>query len=268
MQIGVALPRLASWERVAAMARRGEELGLSSLWLSDPADVIPDVGPYDGLEPLVAMAGLAQVTRRAGIGALLQSTLRPPAVAAKALATADVLSGGRAMVVLEDPRTDAADAVEEEVQVMRGAFGGGPFSFHGDHHRVEGLRCRPRPVQRSGPSVWVRGDDQRLMAAAARQAGGWGPAGWTATVHQYRRLAEAVDEACREAGRDPATLARFVCQGAADSAEAVRAQASAWEGVGVATLIMGCGEVAFPESSDRALEGHLEAVASVVSATT
>ena len=272
MQIGLVLPDHARWEDVVELALGAERLGVGSLWLSDLSDDRATTSAEDAIEPLMALAGLARVTAVARLGVLLQAATRPPAVAAKALSTIDVLSGGRVIVGLDErPGAGAAeaDALGEALQVMRGAFGGGPFTFHGRYHRCVGLRSRPLPIQRPAPALWVSGSDEARLALAARHADGWGPSGSACSRGEYRSLAAALDEACEAAGTDPAAIHRFVRRevpagGIGPLAEDV----AAWGESGVATLMLDRRAVALPAASGAALEHELEIVESAVSSAT
>jgi len=269
VQIGLVLPSHGRWKEVAELASGAERLGVGSLWLSDPPDDSETGSGGFPLEPLTSLAGLARVTATARLGVLLRAGARPPTVVAKALSTIDVLSGGRVTVGLEErPDAGAAevDALDEAVQIMRGAFGGGPFTFQGRHHRCEGLRCRPRPLQRPAPPIWVSGTDRRLMALAARHADGWGPSGCAYSLEEYRRLAGELGKACEEAGREPGELHRFVCRAVpADDAGRLGGEMAAWAQSGVATLLLDRRGVALPAANGAALEHELEIVESGVS---
>jgi probable F420-dependent oxidoreductase len=223
MEIGLALPQYdffapeaepgpLPWEPVAATARRAEELGFHSLWLSD--HLFLDRRRYGGrpgrcpgFDPLPALGALARLTRRVRLGTLtLCSPLRSAAVTAKQLATLDVLSGGRLTVGVgagwsEDefdlvgvpfrrPR-ERLRHLEESILVLREMFGGGPVTFDGRYELAVGAMCLPRPVQRPGPPIWVGGRGDRLLDLAARVGDGWNTA-WT------------------RAGRDPAAVALSV----------------------------------------------------------
>ena len=258
MDVGVVLPGRGPWELVVRLASMAESSGLASVWLADPAgdDPVQVAGGEERLEALTALAGLARTTSTIRLGALLRSRLRLPAVAGKALSTIDVLSGGRLIVALAEhegtPRE--AGALGEAVQVLRGAFGGGPFTFLGDHHRVEGLRCRPRPVQLPSPPIWVTGAGDALLGVAARHADGLAPPPAT-TVADCAVFATAVDAACRQVGRDPAGLHRFArVPVAADRPEAAAADVATWAAAGVATLLLDAGALALPETLGDALE--------------
>ncbi len=269
MNIGLVLPDHGRWEGVVELAAGAERLGVGSLWLCDHPESRGTASGHDAMEPLTALAGLARVTTMVRLGVLLQAGARSPAVAAKALSTTDVLSGGRVIVGLEEhPGAGAAEAcaLGEAVQVMRGAFGGGPFTFQGQHHRCEGLRCRPLPVQRPAPPIWISGSDGRLLALAARHADGWGPSGRRCSVEEYRSLGNALDQACEEAGRDPAGIHRFVRREVpASGPSQLGAEVAAWGKYGVATLMLDLRAVALPAASGGALEQELEIVESAVS---
>ncbi len=283
------------WEVVVGWARRAESSGLASLWLGEhPASDQARGTP--GLEPVTALAGLARATTRLGLGGLLTLRGRPPAVLAKALATTDRLSDGRLVVAIGtgggrsgSPR--GSEQLGEAVQVMRGAFGGGPFTFEGRHYRVAALRCRPRPLQQPGPPVWVTGGEE-VLAVAARHSDGGGYDEWEAGVDAYRSVAGALDRACEELGRDAAGLRRVVCrrlvvgESEADlrrrweglgggtpsgwrrnghlvgTPDQVREQVLAWERAGVATLILHPGALAWTSTSGDDLDLMASAVSS------
>jgi len=237
MRVGLALPqfdismpgeRPLRWESVAAWARRAEAAGFDSLWLAD--HLFWDVGLYGGpphpvgsLEPLATLGALARITTRPRLGTLvLGAPLRPPTVLAKALATVDVVSGGRLVVGVGagwyEPEFAASgvpflspgqrlDQLEEAIAVLRGMFGGGPFSFSGRHWTVEEAMCLPRPVQRPAPPIVVGGKGDRLIDLVARCADGWNTV-WRWTPDRYAERLGTLARACEGVGRDPGTVRR------------------------------------------------------------
>ena len=237
MRIGLALPqfdfsvpgeRPLRWATVVDLARRAEDLGFESLWLADHLflDISPWGGPpgrHGAYDPVVALSALARATFRARLGTLVLCVpLRPVTVLAKALATLDVLAGGRLVVGLgagwyEDehvaagvPFESAGDRLAhlaEACQALRGMFGGGPFSFAGQHVRAVEARCLPRPRQRPAPPLWIGGRGDRLLDVVARHADGWNTV-WAWTPAAYRERLAALDAACERVDRDPATVTR------------------------------------------------------------
>jgi probable F420-dependent oxidoreductase len=162
-----------SW---ADSARRVEALGFSTLMVPDHFD--------EGLGPVTAMAAAAAATTTLRVGAMvLACDFRHPAVLARELASLDVLSGGRVEIGLGagwnredyrrsgiplDPPRVRVDRLIEHVAVLRGLFGAGPFTFAGDHYRIDGLDGTPAPVTPGGPPLIVAGGGRRLLRFAAR----------------------------------------------------------------------------------------------------
>jgi probable F420-dependent oxidoreductase len=239
VDVGLALPQYdfsipgespLLWETLLGWAERAEALGLDSVWLSD--HLFLDISRYGAppgdhgcFDALVALAAIARRTSRVRLGTLtLCVPLRPATVLAKSLATLDVVSGGRLTVglgagwyeaelvaaglSLERPGVRLA-RLAEAVQVVRGMFGGGPFSFDGTYEKAEQARCQPRPVQRPAPPVWVGGKGEKLVELAGRHADGWNTA-WIWTPEDWAKRAALLDAACERAGRDPASVTRSV----------------------------------------------------------
>src|SRR3990172_178468 len=78
-------------ERQWDLARRIDALGFDSIWTGDHVSF--HLPRYDSM---ALLASYASITRRVKLGcAVYLLALRPPAVAAQATATLDVLSGGR-----------------------------------------------------------------------------------------------------------------------------------------------------------------------------
>lgn len=239
MDVGLALPHYdfsvpgespLRWETLLGWAERAEALGFGSVWMSD--HLFLDISRYGAppgdhgcFDPLVALAAIARRTTSVRLGTLtLCAPLRPATVLAKALATLDVVSGGRLTVGMGagwyEPELVAAGLrleppgvrlarLAESVQVLRGMFGGGPYSFDGAYEQAVGARCLPRPVQRPSPPIWVGGKGDRLIELAARHADGWNTA-WVWSPDTWLARARLLDAACERAGRDPAAVARSV----------------------------------------------------------
>jgi alkanesulfonate monooxygenase SsuD/methylene tetrahydromethanopterin reductase-like flavin-dependent oxidoreductase (luciferase family) len=199
MEIGLALPQLdppggrLRWEDLEAAAARAEDLGFASLWLGDHP---PGTGSFD---PLPTLAALARRTARPRLGTLaLAAPLRPPVVAAKALATLDLLAAGRLVVGIGAgygrPAGEGHAALAVAVGVLRQRFGGGSL---------------PLPAQRPHPPIWVAGRSDAILDVVAGHADGW-VTGWSWTSDAYRRRCVALERACERAGRDPATVVRAV----------------------------------------------------------
>ena len=125
------------------------------------------------VDPWVALSVMAARTERIRIGtAVTPIPRRRPWRLARETASVDRLSGGRLTlgVGLGEPadseyerfgedgslKTRAAK-LDEGLDVLTGLWSGEPFSYHGEHFRVEGARFLPRPVQQPRIPIWVGG---------------------------------------------------------------------------------------------------------------
>jgi alkanesulfonate monooxygenase SsuD/methylene tetrahydromethanopterin reductase-like flavin-dependent oxidoreductase (luciferase family) len=96
------------------------------------------------------------------------------------------------------------DRFEEAIQVVRSLLREPTTTFAGEHYRLTGALCEPKPVQERLPIlVGAKGD--RMLGVAARYADEWNA--WGMPDHIAERSA-ALDRACEAAGRDPGDIAR------------------------------------------------------------
>lgn len=242
MRFGLALPHYdfslgsiggipaVDWHLVHRWARRAEDLGFDSVWVSD--HLFLDLEKYGGpaqvqgsMECFTTLAALAVSTERVRLGSLVAcNDLRSPVVVAKMAATLDVLSGGRIDVGLGagwyepeyraagipfDPPGVRIRRLAEAVQVVGGMLSSVPFSFEGSYYRVQEAWNLPRPVQSPRPPVWVGGKGDRVAGVAGRHADGFNSC-WAWTPEAYAGRVEVVERAAGEAGRDPSAVRRSV----------------------------------------------------------
>ncbi len=183
-KFGVVLPPLSSywtWTEQIALCRRLDRLRASSIWVRD------DMGS-DRMDPFTILSALAEVTHTTKLVAEVTVgeglvTQRHPALLAKAATSLDVLSHGRAMVVLRAPlkmpistsSTLKSPGVpvsgskwmkeaEENATIMKIMFEAGhgrDGSFRGKNWSIDQAVNLPRPMQLKGPPILVE------MAVAA-----------------------------------------------------------------------------------------------------
>ena len=104
---------------------------------------------------------------------------------ARDVATLDALSDGRVELGLgagfRKPEYEQAGIpydqpavrlrrLEEALQVLRGLFADGSFSFAGEFYMVNGLDGQPKPVQRPRPPFLLGGGGRQVLSLAAREA--------------------------------------------------------------------------------------------------
>jgi alkanesulfonate monooxygenase SsuD/methylene tetrahydromethanopterin reductase-like flavin-dependent oxidoreductase (luciferase family) len=199
-----------------ATAQRADRLGLDLLGIGDR--------PHDGrcVDAPALMATVLAAARRIRVfPAVACLPLRPPALLAKAMASLDVLSGGRVELGLGAgtawdgvqafggrplPADDARAALEEAVLVVRAMWDGGSVHFRGKHYQVEGARPGPAPVHRIG--VWLGVTGPRSLALAGRVADGWIALSSQVPPARLLDAQRRIDDAALAAGRDPAEIRR------------------------------------------------------------
>jgi probable F420-dependent oxidoreductase len=213
---------------VVEHARCAEASGYDSLWLSD--HLFFDLAKYGGsaerqgaFEPIATLGALAGAVPRVRLGTLvLCEALRPPTVLAKALATLDVISGGRLDVGLGagwyEPEYEAIGMampspgvrirrLREATELVCALLAGDDVTHHGEFFHADGARLDPVPRQQPRPPVFIGGKGDRLLATVAAVADGWNTS-WVWTPEQYRERLAVLERACDAVGRDPATVTR------------------------------------------------------------
>src|SRR5262249_30319645 len=97
------------------------------------------------------------------------------------------------------------DQLGEAVRLIKQLWTGEPVDSAGRHYRVEGGRCRPRPVQSPRPPITIGGaGEKKMLRLVAEEADVW-----NCSAGNYADLDHKVavlHEHCRAVGRDPASL--------------------------------------------------------------
>lgn len=206
----------AGVDEITAIAQVADELGYFYLGVCDHI-AIPRVRArtmgttwYDTMTTLGFLAG---VTRRIRLLThVYVAPLRHPLVAAKAIATLDVLSRGRAILgvgaghVEEEFALTGADfarrgdLLDDAIDVVRAAMAEEFPAHDGTIVSVADLAVSPRPVQRGGPPIWVGGSSPAALRRAGLRGDGWIPQG-TPRAEMPEQLA-AIREHRRAAGDD------------------------------------------------------------------
>ena len=243
MQIGFNLPNSGPLSAVDSMTRiavEGEAMGFDYLTMTDHV-VLPDTkvpgypysesgefyedAPTERHEQLLAMAYVAaRTTRIRLVAAVLVVPHRPAVLAAKMLATLDVLSGGRLVVgigagwletefdaVVTTPFAERCAVTDEYIDAFRILWTERSPRFAGRYTHFDGIVLEPKPVQRPHPPIWVGGEAGPAVRRAARVGDAWYPIGSNNkhlldTLPRLKAGIARLRQATGEAGRGPGSV--------------------------------------------------------------
>jgi probable F420-dependent oxidoreductase len=244
MQIGFNLPisgPSSSPEILTRIAQQGEALGYDYLTLTDHI-VLPNLrvpgypysesgeffseGPERRHEQLTTAAFIAAKTSRIRLVlAVIVVPHRPAVLAAKMLATIDVLSGGRLVVgigagwlqaefdaVVTTPFAERGRVTDEYVGAFRKLWTEEAPRFEGSWVKFDRILFQPKPVQKPHPPIWVGGESGPSLRRAARLGDAWYPIRSNNkhlldTLPRYRAGVDRLRKLTAEAGRDPVSVA-------------------------------------------------------------
>lgn len=258
---------------IAEMAGAAERAGFDAGYVTEhpfPADAWLGSGGHHALDPFVALAAVAAATTRLRLHTnILVLAYRNPFLTAKAVASLDVLSGGRVIVgvaagylegeyrALGADFSDRNERTDEALVAMKAAWSGESTRFAGKSFEAEGNTMLPTPLQRPHPPIWVGGNSRRAIRRAAAHAQGWSPFPVAAKYSGRTRTAaietpedlgakiEFLNECARAQGRSEPLDVNFVPFGntmntrALPEPDAFREQLLVLEAVGVTWLSVG-----------------------------
>jgi alkanesulfonate monooxygenase SsuD/methylene tetrahydromethanopterin reductase-like flavin-dependent oxidoreductase (luciferase family) len=217
------------------LATQGEASGaFDTVWVGDSLLAKPRV------ESVTLLSALATVTTkvRLGVGCMATFAHRHPVLLAQQWASLDVLSNGRAWLVVCLGGPDEAGAaqalehaamgiharerigrLEEGIVILRKLFHEKKVSHHGRFYQFDGVTVEPSPVQNPCP-IWIASNPtgltwrggasaseaviERSFRRVARYADGWMTN--KVTPAQFRQQWARIAAMAREERRDPATL--------------------------------------------------------------
>ena len=223
LRLGLNLWSQASdWPSFLGAARRADELGYDHVWTWDHVQAIfgdPDQPIWEGY---TALAAIAQATSRARLGLFVgANTFRNPGLVAKAIATIDHISDGRAIMGLggawfgHEHQSfgidfgsgfgQRLDWLAESVPIVRDLLDGQEVTSTGPRYAVDHLRILPPPVQAHVPVMIGGGGERKTLRIVAQYADMWNVFG---TPEVVAHKDEILRQHCADVGRDPAAIER------------------------------------------------------------
>ena len=220
------------WWAAEPKWKAAEEYGFDHAWTYDHLGWRNLVdGPWFSAVPTLTAA--AMVTSRIRLGTFVASPVaRHPVPFTRELITLDDVSDGRFVLgvgagvdhlhydgaVVASPELTPKQRVDrftEFVEALDGLLMTDKFDFEGEYYQARGARNLPGPVQRPRLPFVVAANAPRTMTLAARFGAGWVTTGrGGATQDEWWRgikeLSEVFDQRLDAAGRDRATIQRYL----------------------------------------------------------
>lgn len=206
MKFGLRLPGAGPYagpEAITAFASTAEDLGFHSLWMTDhialPVDVKtrypyredgkffwPPETPY--LDTILTLTWASAATTRIEVGtSVLIASWHHPINTAKALATLDLLNGGRTIVgvgtgwmreqfeILGAPFETRGPRTTEYIKLLKHLWTEDLIDFQGEHFQASGFKFYPKPVRKPSIPIWSGGTSSAVLRRVAEAADGWHP---------------------------------------------------------------------------------------------
>jgi alkanesulfonate monooxygenase SsuD/methylene tetrahydromethanopterin reductase-like flavin-dependent oxidoreductase (luciferase family) len=240
MRFGIVILPQDSWPEASRKWKAAEELGFDHAWTYDHLSwrTLADQ-PWQATVPTLTAA--ATVTSRIRLGTFVSSpNYRHPVPFAKEIATVDDISGGRFLLgigsggtgfdafVLGQPAYTPGERHERFAEFVadldvllrheperQDQQGSGGISFHGSWFTAVNARMVGRPVQQPRVPFVIAANGPKGLRLVTAFGAGWATTGkegavgkeWWSTV---ATLVGRLDDAAGEAGRDPATIDRYL----------------------------------------------------------
>ena len=216
--------QLIAWQDMLSLWQRADGWGYDSLWNFDhfyPIFVDPE-GPC--LEAWTTVSALAQATKRARIGTLVNgNTYRNPCLTAKMAASLDHISGGRLNLGIGagwfelEHRAMGFDfkdvpkrlaALDEACQIIKGMFAKPRTTLHGRHYTVTDVFGLPKPIQQPHPPILIGGTGEKvLLKLVAKHADMWNA---SAGAERMAHFIEVIKRHGDRVGRDTSAIENTV----------------------------------------------------------
>jgi F420-dependent oxidoreductase-like protein len=193
-----------------------------SVWVYDHFHTTPEPTDEATHEAWTLMAAFAAASSRVRLGQMCTCMgYRNPMYLAKVAATTDVISGGRVEMGIGGgwyeheweaygygfPRAGVRLAMlDEGVQIFEQAWRTGRVTLHGEHYRVDGAICQPKPLQENGIALWIAGGGEKKTLRIAAQHAQY--TNFDLTPEVWAHKSAVLEQHCRDVGRDFGEITR------------------------------------------------------------
>jgi probable F420-dependent oxidoreductase len=181
----------APWSEMVRIAQAADELGFDAIHVSEHIamheDLVDTMGPR-WVHTVTTLGFLAGATRNIKVVGLIVVPYHHPVELAKAYATLDVASEGRAVMAAAvgymeweyelmnaPPFAERGAVTDEYMQAMIELWTAERPRFEGKYVRFSDIVFDPKPYRRPHPTIWFAGNSKAAVRRAARYADGWYP---------------------------------------------------------------------------------------------
>jgi probable F420-dependent oxidoreductase len=243
MKIGFNAPTagpLSALDPLTHLCTGAEELGFDYATFSDHVVIPTDISspyPYSATgefsnqgngernEQLIELAFVAARTSRLRlVTSVMVIPHRPAVLAAKQLATIDVLSGGRVTLGIgagwmkeefeaidAPPFAQRGKVTDEYIAAFRELWTSDRPRFAGEYVKFDRITFAPKPAQKGGLPIWVGGESGPALRRTAKIGDAWypiptNPAFPLDSLKRFAAGAQKLASLTREAGRDPGAV--------------------------------------------------------------
>ncbi len=221
MDFGVHLPLLGlnaepfTLTRLQAFVVESERVGFRAVSAND--HFVFSRPWLDGLVALSSILGSTQSMTLATTVSL--PVIRGPVALAKALAAIDLLSGGRLTVgvgpgssqldyqTVGVPFEERWQRLDDAIRALRAYWRGETDISDGKFYPVKGINLEPRPVNESGPPIWIGSwGSPAGLRRTARLGDGWLASAYNTTPEKFGDAWNNLKLMLADEGKDTATF--------------------------------------------------------------
>jgi len=224
---GSAFGPTPRYRDIVEVAQTAESLGLEGLWFPDHfiMQTPPKEGDVRGVwEVFPLMAAIAAATSRIILGVHVTCLgWRNPGIVAKMSEMIDEISEGRFVLgvgagwhepeyeMFGFPWDHRVSRFEDAIKIINPLLREGVADFEGEFWQAKNAVNAPRGprADEGGPPILFGTSGPRMLRLMARYGDAWNT-NWHADAAATAPLIQAVEDACNDVGRDPATIVKTV----------------------------------------------------------
>ncbi|HEV8723284.1 MAG TPA: LLM class flavin-dependent oxidoreductase [Candidatus Binatia bacterium] len=204
-----------SLERLSTYVQTARDLGFKAVSTNDHL-----ISHRPWLDAPTALAAVLSYSGNMAVGtSVILTVVRGPVQIAKTFAAIDILSNGRLFVGV-GPGSSARDyeivamnyeerwkRFDEAIQVLRSLWSADGGSFTGRFYSTVGIDLQPKPIQKSGPPIWIGswGSDAGLRRVA-RLGDGWLASAYNTLPDQFKIGLDKLRDQLKNLGKDPTSF--------------------------------------------------------------